>query len=112
MMSGDAHKLGGAGGRKPSPQEAEDQRVADEIIADVAAHRSDFDISEDPDAPGPIPHPEHHVGVPGAPATNPPEVFTVPNSTAFAALLGRYGATGMIVAIAVVLVVIIVANLG
>lgn len=111
-MSSGAHKPGGEGGRKLSPQEAEDARVADKIIADVAAHRNDFDVSEDPDVPGPIPHPEHHVGVPGAPATNPPEVFTVPSSTAFAGLLGRYGATGMIVVIAVVLIVIIVANLG
>jgi hypothetical protein len=111
-MNGGVRKSGGAGGRVLSPQEAEDERVADKIIADVAAHQNDFGVAEDPDAPGPVPRPEHHVGVPGAPATNPPETFTVPSSTAFADLLGRYGATGMIVAIAVVLVVIIVANLG
>jgi hypothetical protein len=112
MMSGDARKSGTEGGRKLSPQEAEDARIADEIIADVAAHPDDFGIAEDPDAPGPLPRPEHHVGVPGAPATNPPETFTVPSSTVLAGLLGRYGATGMIVLAAVIIVAILIANLG
>jgi len=89
----------------------ENDRVAEEVAADVAAHPVEFGPAEDPDAPGPLPHPDHHVGVPGAPATNPPEPPYVPSEAAVAGWFGRYGATAIIVAVAIVVVAIIVASL-
>jgi carbon monoxide dehydrogenase subunit G len=105
---------GGSGGGTLSAadaQHAEDERIADEVIAEVAAHPDEIGPAEEPDAPGPVPHPEHRVGVPGAPATNPPEPFAMPSSAAMAGVLGRYGATGALVAIAIVVVAIVVATL-
>jgi hypothetical protein len=65
-----------------------------------------------PDAPGSIPHPEHHLGVPAAPATNPPEPPLVPSEAAFAVFWSLYGPTALLVGLGLAIVAVVLVTMG
>jgi hypothetical protein len=72
----------------------------------------DLDAGDPPDAPGPVPHPDHHIGVPGAPSTNPPEAPLVPSAAGFGAFWNLYGPTTLLVLIGLVVVAVVLAGVG
>ena len=61
-------------------------------------------------APGPVPEPEHRLGTPAAPATNPPEPFIVPSQLAINSFWRGYGGIALLVAIAIIVFVFIVSR--
>jgi carbon monoxide dehydrogenase subunit G len=100
----------GAAAVAPALQ-AEDDRIERAIEADIAADPPEIGDAEVPGAPGPIPEPEHRLGMtPAAPATNPPETFIVPSQPAMANFWRGYGGIALLVAIAIIVFVFIVSR--
>lgn len=68
--------------------------------------------ADDPDAPGPVPHPDHHSDIPAAPATHPPEPMIVPSDSAIGELWSNYGPTLIIIAVATIVAGFLLAEIG
>ncbi|MFC5067534.1 hypothetical protein [Flaviflagellibacter deserti] len=68
--------------------------------------------ADDPDAPGPVPHPDHSSDIPAAPATHPPEPMIVPSDSAIGELWSNYGPTLIIIVVAMLVVGFLLAELG
>lgn len=63
--------------------------------------------AEEPGAPGPVPHPDHEVGVPAAPSTNPPEPPIVPSDSALGELWNSYGPSLLLIGAGLLIVVVL-----
>lgn len=68
--------------------------------------------ADDPDAPGPVPHPDHHSDIPAAPATHPPEPMIVPSDSAIGELWSNYGPTIIIITVATIVAGFLLAEIG
>ncbi|WP_319842645.1 hypothetical protein [Terrihabitans rhizophilus] len=67
---------------------------------------------ENPDTDGPVPHPDHHIQIPGAPSTHPPEPPMVPSSGAFGTFWSMYGPTSVLVAVGLAIVIFVLGGIG
>lgn len=66
-----------------------------------------FTPGDEPGAPGPVLNPDHHVDIPAAPATHPPEAPAVPSDSAIADLWNSYGPAMVLVAAGLLIVVVL-----
>lgn len=84
-------------------------------MADTSSSRTietDSAAATPPEAPGPIPHPEHHPGVPAAPATSPPEAPLVPSDASLGVFWSMYGPTALLVGVGLVAVAVVLLTMG
>ncbi|MGQ4274728.1 hypothetical protein [Terrihabitans sp. B22-R8] len=73
---------------------------------------ADREMADPPDAPGDIPHPDHHVDVPAAPSTHPPEPPLVPSAEGFAVFWNMYGPTTLLILVGLVIAAFVLWGVG
>ena len=73
--------------------------------------RSGEPLPDEPGMPGPIPTPDHHIDIPAAPSTHPPEPPIVPSEPAIAEFWSSYGPPLLLVAAGLVIVLLLLYGL-